>query len=106
MQIYKNNLDSKSLFIEFLDFLRHKAESGSLTLREIEGLSSLFRKGVSLSGTAEDIASYYHRTPQDVRNVIHRKMLAKPQRRVYYSFDEFQEIAPVKWKTGKMTGEK
>ncbi len=102
MQIYKNTLENKALLVEFLDFLKHKVSDGRLTLSEIQGLSRVFRTNILLKGTAEDIASFYGRTPQDVRNVVHRRMLGKPERRVYYSFDEFQEIAPNSWKRGKI----
>lgn len=95
MQIYKNNLN---LLSQFLDFLKHKIDSGTLTLGEAEGLKRIFLENISLSGTAEDIAAYYHRSPQDVRNVIHRKMLSRPERKVHYDFVEFMQIAPEKWK--------
>lgn len=95
MLIYENNFN---LLSEFLDFLRYKIDNQKLTLSEAEGLKRMFTENISLCGTAEDIAGYYHRSPQDVRNVVHRKMFAKPERRVYYSFDEFQKIVPDKWK--------
>lgn len=95
MQIYENNLNILS---EFLGFLKHKLDSNSLTLSEMEGLKRAFMDNLSLSGTAEDIADYYGRSVQDVRNVVHRKMHAKPQRKVHYSFNEFREIAPESWK--------
>lgn len=95
MQKYENNLNILS---EFLDFLKYKIENNKLTLSEIEGLKKMFSDNLSLTGTAEDIASFYHRSPQDVRNVVHRKMFSKPQRKVYYSFEEFQKVAPNKWK--------
>lgn len=95
MQIYENNLN---LLSQFLDFLKYKIDSGSLTLGEAEGLSRMFLNNISLSGTADDIAAFYHRTPQDVRNVVHRKMISKPVRRVHYDFVEFMQIAPEKWK--------
>lgn len=94
-QNYKNNLN---LLSEFLGYLKYKVDNNLLTLDEVQGLQRLFFEGVPLSGSAEDIADYYHRTPQDVRNVIHRKMLSKPVRKVHYSFQEFQKIVPEKWK--------
>ena len=95
MQKYENNLN---LLSEFIDYLKFKIDNKRLTLREAESLRKMFFDNLTLTGTAEDIACFYHRTPQDVRNVVHRKMLAKPERRVHYSFSEFQNIVPSKWK--------
>lgn len=94
-QKYKKDLN---LLSEFLDFMKYKVEKGRLTVSEMEGLVKMFRENVSLTGTAEDIAGFYHRTPQDVRNIVHRKMFSKPTRKVHYSFVEFQEVAPEGWK--------
>ena len=95
MQKYENNLN---LLSEFKDYLKFKIDNKRLTLREAENLRKMFFDNLTLTGKAEDIASYYRKTPQDVRNVVHRKMLAKPERRVHYSFSEFQDIVPSKWK--------
>lgn len=95
MQRYENN---SNLLSEFIDYLKYKIDNKRLTLREAENLRKMFFDNLSLTGTAEDIAGYYRKTPQDVRNVVHRKMLAKPERRVHYSFSEFQDIAPNNWK--------
>ena len=101
MQIYENKLENKALLYEFLDFLKFKISDQRLTADEFAGISRLLRNGIRLYGTADDIAKFYHKSPQDVRNVVHRRMLGKPERRVYYSFDEFQKIAPNSWKNGK-----
>lgn len=94
MQKYENNL---KLLSEFLDFLKYKLDNNKLTLSEIDGLKKAFTENINLTGTAEDIAIFYHKQPQDVRNVVHRKMLSRPERKVYYSFNEFQKVVPDKW---------
>lgn len=95
MQRYENNLNILS---EFLDFLKYKIDNGKLTLSEVEGLTRMFTENISLCGTAEDIARFYDRSPQDVRNIVHRKMFSKPERKVYYSFNEFSCSVPESWK--------
>lgn len=95
MQRYENNLNILS---EFLDFLKYKIDNGKLTLSEVEGLTRAFTENLSLTGTAEDIARFYDRSPQDVRNIVHRKMFSKPERKVYYSFNEFSCSVPESWK--------
>lgn len=81
-----------------MDFLKYKIDNGKLTLSEVEGLTRAFVENLSLSGTAEDIARFYDRSPQDVRNIVHRKMFSKPERKVYYSFNEFSCSVPESWK--------
>lgn len=95
MQKYENNLN---LLSEFLDFLKFKLDNNKLTLSEIDGLKKAFTENVNLTGTAEDIADFYHKGTQEVRNVVSRKMLTKPQRKVHYSFNEFQIVVPNNWK--------
>lgn len=95
MQKYENNLNILS---EFLDFLKYKIDNGKLTLAEMRGLMNMFRQNVTLTGTAEEIAGYYKKSIQDVRNVVHRKMFSRPARKVHYNFEEFCKIAPEKWK--------
>lgn len=81
-----------------MDFLKYKIDNGKLTLSEVEGLTRAFTENLSLTGTAEDIAQFYDRSPQDVRNIVHRKMFSKPERKVYYSFNEFSRSVPESWK--------
>lgn len=81
-----------------MDFLKYKIDNGKLTLSEVEGLTRAFTENLSLTGTAEDIARFYDRSPQDVRNIVHRKMFSKPERKVYYSFNEFSCSVPESWK--------
>ena len=95
MQNYNKNLN---LLSEFLDFLKFKVDNKRMTLAEAENLKRIFFDNVSLSGTAEDIAKFYHKTPQDIRNVVHRKLFSKPERRVHYNFVEFMKVAPDKWR--------
>ena len=97
MEEMENNT-CKVLLLEFLDFIRFKIENNSLTTSELQGLFHAFAENINLQGTAEDIAKFYKRTPQDVRTIVNRKMLTPPQRKVHYSMNEFIRIAPPKWR--------
>jgi len=88
----------KRLLCEFLDFLKFKLEHNTLTLGEKQGLFKALTTNVELMGTAEDIADFYHKSPQDVRTVVNRRMITPPQRKVHYSMTEFQRIVPPKWR--------
>lgn len=83
---------------EYLGFLQHKIECGSLTLDEECALLRLLEESLRISATVEDLAGYYGKTPEAIRTVIHRRMLSKPKRRVMYSFREFARIIPEKWR--------
>ena len=86
---------NKSILLEFIDFLlRFKIENDLLIMEDVEALKNFFESSVTIRGTAEDFAKFYCKSQHDVRNVIHRRMIEKPIRRVYYSFGEFRKIVP------------
>jgi hypothetical protein len=89
---------NKQILLEFIDFLRFKIENDLLTMEDVESIKYFFESSVIIRGTAEDFAKFYCKSQYDVRNVIHRRMIEKPIRRVYYSFGEFRKIVPTSWK--------
>lgn len=93
----KDNALIRKVLCEFLGFLQYKVMHGEFTLEEEQSLLSMLT-GVPLVATADDLAGYYGRSPEAVRAVVSRKMMTKPKRRVLYSFNEFQRVAPDKWK--------
>ena len=89
---------AKKIVLEFLDFMKYKVENGLLTMEEIEMLAKTMESNLIVRGTAGDFASYYGKTTENVRNVINRRMIEKPVRRVYYSFNAFRKIVPNTWR--------
>jgi len=87
----------RKILCEFFGFLQYKVMHGGFTLEEEMSLLEIFT-GIPISATADDIAGYYGRSPEAVRAVVSRKMISKPKRRVLYDFNEFQRVAPDKWK--------
>lgn len=102
MQSYNKDSEiyglGKKFLSEFLGFLKHKVDTGQLTLEEEQAMVRIIERDMPLYGTSDDFAEYYHQPPVNVRNVIHRRMLSKPRRRVMYSFLEFCKIVPEKWR--------
>ena len=94
----KQNL-AKKILSEFLGFLKYKVDNDKLTLDEEQALVNLIEGNLPLSGTSDDFADYYGQSPVNVRCVIHRKMLAKPVRKVLYPFLSFARVIPSKWKS-------
>lgn len=101
MQIYNNmpkeQSIGKKIALEFLDYLRFKIESDSLTMEEVESIARAFEGSLCLTGTADDIARFYGKSKTNVTTVIDRKMLSKPKRAVLHSFNEFRRAAPSSW---------
>lgn len=61
-------------------------------------LAKTMESNLIVREAADDFASYYGKTTGNVRNVINRRMIEKPVRRVYYSFDAFRRIVPNTWR--------
>ena len=102
MQNYKEESKDKGfgkkIVLEFLDYLSFKVRNDSLTMEETDSLARTFLENLTLTGTIDDLASYYGQSRDNVKVVINRKLLPKPKRRVYYSFNAFREIIPKRWR--------
>jgi len=93
----RNNL-AKRLLSESLSFLLYKIDNDLLTMEEMDSLSKTVETNLKLIGTVDDFAKFYEQPRTNISSVIHRKLLDKPKRRVFYSFNSFQRIVPNKWK--------
>ena len=87
----------KRIALEFLDYLRFKVESDSLTVEEVDSIAKTFESSLNLTGTADDFARFYGKSKTNVTTVIDRKMISRPKRLVSYSFNEFQRAVPISW---------
>lgn len=90
----------KKILSSFLGFLKYKVDNDQLTLEEEQAMLRIIERDLPLFGTSEDFARYFRKTPGNVRAVINRKVLAKPKRRVLYSFLDFIRSVPEKWISG------
>lgn len=101
MQIYENSSEKRNLckriISDFLGFLKYKVDNDQLALEEERAIVSFIEENLPLHGTADDFAGYFRQPASNVRNVISRRMLSKPKRRVVYSFLDFRRIIPDKW---------
>ncbi len=89
---------AKKLIIEFLDFLKYKVENDLLSMEDIDSLVRAIKQDLKIVATIDDLATFYGKPNVIVRGLISRRMIQKPQRRVYYSFNAFSKIVPEKWK--------
>lgn len=104
MQKYKEDLKDynlgKKIALEFLDYLSYKVRSDSLTMEETNSIAKTFMENITLTGTIDDLANFYGQSKDNVKVVINRKLLSKPKRRVFYSFNDFLRIIPERWRKG------
>ena len=87
----------KRIALEFLDYIRFKIESGSLSMEEVESIAKAMENEMDLTGTADDFARFYGKTKTNVTTVIDRRMLPKPRRIVIHSFNAFRKVVPKSW---------
>lgn len=109
MQSYKEDWKDyplgKRIVLEFLDYLSFKVRTDSLTMEETDSLARTFMENISLTGTIDDLADFYNQSRENVKVVINRKLLSKPKRRVFYSFNAFNKVIPKSWRKGNKTKE-
>ena len=89
---------AKKIILEFLDYVRFKVKNDKLTMEEADSIAKTIQEGFHLLGTIDDLAAFYGQSKTNIKTVICRKLISKPQRRVFYSFNAFQRIVPTKWK--------
>jgi len=92
----------KRIVLEYLSFLQYKVENDLLTMDEIESMAKMLEANLIVYGTIDNFAEFYSQQRSNVSAVIHRKLFAKPIRRVYYPFNAFQKIIPDRWRSQKM----
>lgn len=91
----------KRILSEFLSYLRYKVDNDLLTMEEVESIARLVEGSLVLLGTADDFARFYGQSRTNISSVINRRLMSKPVRRVYYSFNAFSKIIPERWRNHK-----
>ena len=91
----------EDLVRQTLDFFRYKLDNNLCTMEEIDSVAKMLESGMKVMGTVEDFAKFCETSEGNVRNVINRKVLDKPKRRVYYRFLPFIKNVPTKWLKNK-----
>ncbi|MBO6170528.1 MAG: hypothetical protein J6O51_11275 [Bacteroidales bacterium] len=86
---------------ELLDFAATRARSGQMTLGEVNSLRDAVLENSDVMASVQELAEHYGQSEHNVRCVINRKMISKPVRKVYYSFNKFSKIVPKSWKSRK-----
>lgn len=95
----------KKIVLEFLAFLRYKVQNDLMTMDEIESLAKMLEESLIVIGTVDDLARFYNQPRTNVSSTINRRMLEKPVRKVFYSFNAFRKIVPSSWRWHKETAD-
>ncbi|MBO4718961.1 MAG: hypothetical protein J5658_03705 [Prevotella sp.] len=82
---------------EMFDFLAYKVRNGAMTLEEMDSVMRLFSECSSPKATVRELSRFYGQTEDNIRHIIHRNMMPKPVRKVYYDFLSFCRFVPKRW---------
>lgn len=89
-------MDAKELINLTLEFYRYKINNDLCTMEELQSVADMLQRNLNVIGTAEDFAKFCDTPESHVRQIISRKVIAKPKRRVYYRFWDFIANIPSK----------
>ena len=82
---------------EMFDLLSYKVRNGAMSEDDVRAILSVIYSGGGIKATVKDLAAFYGQSEDNVRHVIHRGFMPKPERRVYFDFKAFRELVPEKW---------
>lgn len=91
-------MDSKKYVSEILEFWKYKLDNNLCTMEEIDSVAKTLEQTLDIKGTISDFAKFYDVPENSIRVNINRKLIAKPERKVYYPFLKFAKIIPEKWR--------
>ena len=91
----------KAIVLDVLEFLRRKVLADECTPQELADIARVVAENVEMNATIGDIARHYGQSESNVRNVIARRYVGKPKRRVMYDFGEFARHVPSGWRKSR-----
>lgn len=89
---------AKEIILSFLEFLHYKIKNDKLTISEADSIAKVLEKEICLRGSIQDLADFYGKSKNNVKVVINRYLVEKPERLVTYPFGPFNRIVPNSWK--------
>ena len=82
---------------DMLDILSYKVRHGALSMDDAKAILSIIGSGGGIRATVKDLAGFYGQSEDNVRHIIHRRLMPAPERKVYYDFGAFRDAVPEKW---------
>lgn len=90
-------MDNKVIINEILDYLKYKVNNNTCTPDELRNITEILIKDLNTIGTIDEMAEFFGVSSVNVRTLIHRKVVEKPKRKVYYRFTSILKNVPDKW---------
>ena len=87
----------KRLLLEIIDYYRDKIANDNCTEAEMRDIFALVSSKIVGDSTIADIAEHFGQSESNVRNIIARRYIGKPKRRVSYNFFKILDIVPKSW---------
>lgn len=84
---------------DMFGILEYKVRNGSMTYEDTVAFLSMLEANGGIKATVEDLAGFYHQSEDNIRHIIHRSLMPKPKRRVYYDMLSFAKNVPTKWRS-------
>lgn len=97
-RLYKLNRMIKQVIIDILDYLKWEVANDRCTPDQLQSIHDALSGKLSVEATADDLAEYFGKRKENVRNVLSRSPMPRPKRRVYYSFTSFLKHMPKSWR--------
>ena len=97
MHIVKLTDMIKKLLLEIIDYYREKIANDKCTESEMREIFALVSSKIVGDSTIADIAEHFGQSESNVRNIIARRYIGKPKRRVSYNFFKILDIVPKSW---------
>ena len=81
-------MDASKFLSEILGYYKYKVDNNLCSMQEMEDTLHAIENNMEIDGTISDFAKFYNVPETTVRTNIFRKLIAKPKRRLLYSFHE------------------
>lgn len=81
-----------------LSFVCHQIDNGECTEEQLRSWHKMISDNIKVDATISELADFYDQSENNVRNVINRRMVEKPKRKVFYNFFSFSRIIPKSWR--------
>lgn len=91
----------KEFLLDIIDFYRYKVANDKCTDADMREAFRIMSEGICSDATISDIAKHYGQSESNVRNVLSRKYVGKPTRKVSYNFAKVLTLIPESWRHGR-----
>lgn len=88
----------QEVLADMFGILSYKVRNGAMTLEEMKSVMDLFSQASTPKATVKELSDFYGQREDNIRHIIHRNLMPKPVRKVYYDFNSFCRFVPKRWR--------